>query len=180
MHVINDWYRMYVDSQRKRTKSLCNTKTTINNAGIPGITKLPPGKSWCEACVKTLAQHGNKVWWDADNAPAEVVYLHRVIMSHANRVLRKNRQEDDPAPLWSEKNRSYNNPYFVAWSALLDQCYNPAHPNHHKWRIFDVDERWWDFDNFIEDVSGKNPTAILPKAGAGTTIGPDACVIMSR
>ncbi len=63
------------------------------------------------------------------------------------------------------------------WHAMLDRCYNPDNANFYCYGACNirVDERWWDFSNFIADMEPRPAGLTLERIDPNKSYSKDNC-----
>lgn len=139
---------------KQRVLALCGSLSTTNRCGIPGITEVTRGR-WCVNCLKSLAKALNEFNSSQDkytDVTTGIMFYYMVVASEVSRNLGKPLANEVSA-LWEKDSMTLNNPVYLAWSHMMDKCYDPSNPNYQAWgaKGYTVDEEWHDFARFSKD-----------------------------
>jgi hypothetical protein len=96
--------------------------------------------------------------WLAKNREQERARLKKYAEENKEHVAQRNKEwrknNPDKVAAIYQKRKENEHPLYATWRGIIERCYNPNHHAFPDWggRGIGVNERWWIFANFVEDV----------------------------
>lgn len=179
-HIRNSWQTFVDKNDTRSVRTLCGVRSTNQYCGIPGVTEQSilvnqggtsrPMVGWCYTCcgeaarqaLEWLKKNANYTHPRVAEAYEDMIkelidYRETVLAVHAliPGVVTQIDPADRSQPATGDLARTGKNPLYRVWAGMLKRCYDPFDSNWDNYggRGIYVDERWFKFANFVEDMS---------------------------